>query len=225
MLWIYRTFYPGTVVKNFANKIHVIIPSENPGGSRREGVRRGKGGGWWILILFVEGIKWYLYLIFSDSNLLEKKTIIKGKRWLICTTHFQSRALSRPSLFPLAWAITEPIHCSELLELLPVQSWALLCCWPVTPLVALVTAAAYSLLPALNHQHLHFPWWRHEAEFKIKEGRIKNENSLKVVTMCGGQLMSNATVALYFWILIVFLFSNDTTTTSLNNYHQLLIIR
>ena len=25
-------------------KIHVIIPSENPGGSRREGVRRGKGG-------------------------------------------------------------------------------------------------------------------------------------------------------------------------------------
>lgn len=26
-------------------KIHVIIPSENPGGSRREGVRRGKGGG------------------------------------------------------------------------------------------------------------------------------------------------------------------------------------
>lgn len=45
MLWIYRTFYPGTVVKNFANKIHVIIPSENPGGSRREGVRRGKGGG------------------------------------------------------------------------------------------------------------------------------------------------------------------------------------
>lgn len=74
MLWIYRTFYPGTVVKNFANKIHVIIPSENPGGSRREGVRRGKGGGgWWILILFVEGIKWYLYLIFFRQQSTRKE--------------------------------------------------------------------------------------------------------------------------------------------------------
>lgn len=54
-------------------KIHVIIPSENPGGSRREGVRRGKGGGGWILILFVEGIKWYLYLIFFRQQSTRKE--------------------------------------------------------------------------------------------------------------------------------------------------------
>ena len=53
-------------------KIHVIIPSENPRGSRRGEVREGEGGGGvWILLLFVDGIKWYLYLIFfSHSNLL-----------------------------------------------------------------------------------------------------------------------------------------------------------
>lgn len=51
-------------------KIHVIIPSENPRGSRRGEVREGEGGVW-ILLLFVDGIKWYLYLIFfSHSNLL-----------------------------------------------------------------------------------------------------------------------------------------------------------
>ena len=44
-------------------KIHVIILSENPRGSRRGEVREGEGGVW-ILLLFVEGIKWYLYLIF-----------------------------------------------------------------------------------------------------------------------------------------------------------------
>ena len=48
-------------------KIHVIIPSENPRGSRRGEVREGEGGVW-ILLLFVEGIKWYLYLIFFPQQ-------------------------------------------------------------------------------------------------------------------------------------------------------------